>query len=89
MSNMKAEERCALVNRVAEWVQDNTECWREQNIGVGLAYLFWAIADEADAAPFETCKDTIGDFYKPLIDLLKANPNGLWDELVREGFIEE
>ena len=29
----------------------------------------------------------VGDFYKPLIDVLKANPNGLWDELVEGGFI--
>lgn len=87
--NLTAAERCDLIARTAEWVSDNTESWSEGNIGTGLAYLFWAIADRADGAPFETDTDVVGDFYKPLIDVLKANPNGLWDELVEGGFITE
>ena len=84
-----AAERCDLISRTAEWVSDNTEAWSEENVGVGLAYLFWAIADRADGAPFETDTDAVGAFYEPLLDILKANPNGLWDELVGGGFITE
>lgn len=84
---LSVEERCALIDRVSRWCFDNSECWELDDIGTGLAYLFWAIADEADAAPFETDTEIIEDFYKPLIDCLKANPNGLWDELVEGGFI--
>ena len=87
--NLTAAERCDLIARTAEWVSDNTETWSEGNVGTGLAYLFWAISDRADGAPFETDTDVVGDFYKPLINVLKANPNGLWDELVEGGFITE
>jgi len=87
--NYTAAARCDLIARTAEWVFDNTEIWSERNIGTGLAYLFWAIADRADAAPFEADTEVIGDFYKPLLNILKANPNGLWDELVEGGFITE
>jgi len=87
--NYTAAARCDLIARTAEWVFDNTEIWSERNIGTGLAYLFWAIADRADAAPFEADTEIIGDFYTPLLNILKANPNGLWDELVEGGFITE
>ena len=36
------EERCNLIARVASWCFDNTESWEPDNIGTGLAYLFWA-----------------------------------------------
>ena len=87
--NLTAAERCDLIARTAEWVSDNAESWSEGNVGTGLAYLFWAIADRADGAAFDASETTIGGFYRPLIDVLKANPNGLWDELVEGGFITE
>ena len=77
---MNAEQRLELIQRVADWCCDNTESWAPDRIGLGLAYLFWAIA-AGDGQPFET---TIGpkDEYGELVGILKANPNGLWDELV-------
>lgn len=83
--NCSAEERCALADRVARWCYDQTECWAPDRIGLGLAYLFWAIAAD-DGQPFDT---TIGpkDEYGELVMLLKSNPNGLWDELVAAGAI--
>ena len=84
---MNAEQRLELIQRVADWCYDQTECWGPDRIGLGLAYLFWTIAAD-DGQPFDT---TIGpkDEYGELIKLLKANPNGLWDELVEGGFITE
>ena len=82
---MNADQRLELIRRVADWSYDRTESWNHDRIGVGLAYLFWAIAAE-DGQPFDT---TIGplDEYAELAMLLKANPNGLWDELKAIGAI--
>ena len=76
---MNADQRLELIRRVADWCYDQTESWAPDRIGLGLAYLFWAIA-AADGQPFDT---TIGpqDEYAELVQLLKSNPNGLWDEL--------
>ena len=81
------EARCALIDRVADWVNDNAETWGPGNIGLGLAYLFWAIADAADAAPFDATFDGTGDFYEELLGILDSNPNGLLKELIDGGFI--
>ena len=83
--NLCAEERCALADRVARWCCDETESWGHGRFGEGLAYLFWAIAAD-DGQPFDT---TIGpqDEYAELVQILKANPNGLWDELKATGAI--
>ena len=82
---MSAERRLELIQRVADWCYDNAESWAPDRIGLGLAYLFWAIAAD-DGQPFDT---TIGpqDEYAELVKLLKANPNGLWDELKAIGAI--
>ena len=79
------EARCALIDRVADWVSNNAETWGPGNIGLGLAYLFWAIAAD-DGQPFDT---TIGpeEQYSELVRLLKSNPNGLWSELKAIGAI--
>ena len=76
---LAAEQRLELIRRVADWCYDSTESWAPDRIGLGLAYLFWAIAAN-DGQPFDT---TIGpqDEYATLVKLLKGNPNGLWDEL--------
>ena len=76
---MNAEQRLELIRRVADWCYDNTESWAPDRIGLGLAYLFWAIAAN-DGQPFDT---TIGpkNEYAELVRILKANPNGLWAEL--------
>ena len=62
-----------------------TESWAPDRIGLGLAYLFWAIV-AGDGHPFDT---TIGpkDEYAELVKILKSNPNGLWDELKAAGAI--
>ena len=82
---MNADQRLELIRRVADWCYDQTESWAPDRIGLGLAYLFWAIA-AADGQPFDS---TIGpkDEYAELVMLLKANPNGLWDQLVTIGAI--
>ena len=82
---MNAQERVDLITRTAQWCYDRTECWGHGRLGEGLAYLFWAIA-AADGQPFDT---TIGpeEQYSELVKLLKANPNGLWDELTASGAI--
>ena len=82
---LTAEQRLELIRRVADWCYDNTESWVPDRIGLGLAYLFWAIAAE-DGQPFDT---TIGseDEYAELVKLLKSNPNGLWSELKAAGAI--
>ena len=76
---LAAEQRLELIRRVADWCYDNTESWAPGRIGLGLAYLFWSIAAD-DGQPFDT---TIGPMeeYAELVKLLKANPNGLLDEL--------
>ena len=53
---MNAEQRLELIRRVADWCYDQTESWMPDRIGLGLAYLFWAIA-AGDGQPFDT---TIG-----------------------------
>ena len=82
---LAAEQRLELIRRVADWCYDNTESWALGRIGLGLAYLFWAIAAD-DGQPFDT---TIGpkEQYAELVKLLKANPNGLWGQLVDIGAI--
>ena len=82
---MNAEQRLELIRRVADWCYGHAESWRPDRIGLGLAYLFWAIA-AGDGQPFDT---TIGpkDEYAELAKLLKSNPNGLWDELKAIGAI--
>ena len=82
---MSAEQRLELIRRVADWCYDNTESWAPDRIGLGLAYLFWAIAAN-DGQPFDT---TIGpkNEYAELVRILKANPNGLWAELEAIGAI--
>ena len=82
---MNAEQRLEMIRRVADWCYDNSESWASDRIGLGLAYLFWAIAAD-DGQPFDS---TIGpkDQYAALVKLLKSNPNGLWDELVATGAI--
>ena len=82
---MNAEQRLELTRRVADWCYDNTGSWAPDRIGLGLAYLFWAIAAD-DGQPFDT---TIGlkDEYAKLVRILKSNPNGLRDELVAIGAI--
>ena len=82
---MNAEQRLELIRRVADWCYDQTESWAPDRIGLGLAYLFWAIA-AGDGQPFDT---TIGpeEQYSELVRLLKSNPNGLWSELKAIGAI--
>jgi hypothetical protein len=81
---LSAQERVDLINRVARWCYDNTESWQEQYIGVGLAYLFWAIAAN-DGQPFDT--SVMPDEYVDLVANLKSNPNGLWNEICSIGAI--
>ena len=82
---MSVTQRLELIRRVADWCYDQTESWAPDRIGLGLAYLFWAIA-AGDGQPFDT---TIGpkDEHGELVKILKANPNGLWDELKAAGAI--
>lgn len=82
---LTAEQRLELIRRVADWCCDNAESWAPDRIGLGLAYLFWAIAAD-DGQPFDT---TIGpkNEYAELVRILRANPNGLWDQLVAIGAI--
>ena len=82
---LAAEQRLELIRRIADWCYDQTESWVPDRIGLGLAYLFWAIAAD-DGQPFDT---TIGpeEQYAELVLVLKANPNGLWDELTAIGAI--
>lgn len=82
---LTAEQRLELIRRVADWCYDQTESWAPDRIGLGLAYLFWAIAAD-DGQPFDA---TIGPKveYAELVRILKDNPNGLWDELKAIGAI--
>ena len=52
-----------------------------------LAYSETAIAAGAYALADAMLEARNKDFCRSLIDVLKANPNGLWDELVEGGFI--
>jgi len=80
------EERCDLIARVASWCFDNTESWELNHIGEALAYLFWAIASPRSGDALDASPEHSGD-YDRFVDLLKTNPNGLFEELVKEGFI--
>ena len=82
--NLRAEERCALADRVARWCYDETESWGDGRFGEGMAYLLWAIVAN-DGHPFEStlCPED----YAELVLVLKSNPNGLWDELIAIGAI--
>ena len=82
--NLRAEERCALADRVARWCYDQTESWGHGRFGEGMAYLLWAIAAN-DGHPFDSTLCP-GD-YAELVLVLKSNPNGLWDELANVGAI--
>ena len=84
---MNADKRCALMDRVARWCFDHTEGWEYNNIGVGLAYLFWVIASPASGDAFDATAKNSGNAYAELIRVLKQNGNGLFEELVKEGFI--
>lgn len=81
---MTPEERCELINRVSTWVYDQSESFAVDNLGVGLAYLTWAIAGLHDAAPFDAGIDNV--MYRRFIKVLKANTR-VWDILIKEGFI--
>lgn len=81
---LSAQERVDLINRVARWCYDHTESWQEQYIGVGLAYLFWAIAAN-DGQSFDT--SVMPEEYDDLVAILKSNPNDLWNELQSIGAI--
>ena len=78
LSEQQAQERLDLINRVAQWCYDNTESWTD--IGAGLAYLFWAIADRGFI-------ENIGGHYDELIKVLKSNPNGLYEDLIKKGVL--
>jgi len=80
------EERCALIDRVATWCFDNTQSWEFDHVGEALAYLFWAIAAPRSGDALDASPEHSGD-YDRFVDLLKTNPNGLFEELVEGGFI--
>ncbi len=80
------EERCNLIDRVASWCFDNTQSWEFDHIGEALAYLFWAIASPRSGGALDASPEHSGD-YDRFVDLLKTNPNGLFEELVEGGFI--
>ena len=81
------EARCALISRIAAWCFDNTESWEEYNIGVGLAYLFWAISSPNRVEPFDATLENSGGAYAAFVRILERNPNGLLKDLVDGGFI--
>ena len=81
---MNVEQRLDLINRTAQWCFDQTESWGHSRFGEGMAYLLWAIAAN-DGQPFDST--TCPKDYAELVLILKANPNGLWDELVAIGAI--
>ena len=82
--NCSADERCALADRVARWCCDETESWGHGRFGEGLAYLLWAIVAN-DGQPFDSTLCPAD--YAELVQILKANPNGLWNELIAAGAI--
>ena len=82
------EERCNLIARVASWCLDNTESRELNNIGTGLAYLFWAIASPGRVVlPFDATLENSSSTYKELVRILQSNPSGLLEHLVEGGFI--
>lgn len=42
--NRRAEERCALAARTAQWCFDQAESWGHGRFGEGMVYLLWVIA---------------------------------------------
>ena len=84
----RASNECtSLIDRVAQWCFDNTNSWEPDNVGTGLAYLFWAIASPGRVVPFDATPGNSGGTYDELIRILESNPNGLLEELVDGGFI--
>ena len=81
---MNAQQRLDLINRTAQWCYDQTESWGHGRFGEGVAYLLWAIAAN-DGRPFDST--ACPEDYAELVLILKANPNGLWDELKAIGAI--
>ena len=88
LPKMAPDDRCMLINRVIRWCHDNCADFGQNNIGSGLAYLCWAIADDT-SEPFDVSVKTTGVHYAEFVKLLKSNPNGLWDTLVAEGVITD
>lgn len=82
-----SNECVALIDRVAQWCFDQTESWEPDNIGVGLAYLFWAIASPGTVVPFDATLENSDGTYDELVRILESNPNGLLKELIDGGFI--
>ena len=76
-----------LIDRVAQWCFDQTNSWEYQNVGTGLAYLFWAIASPGKVVPFDATLENSGGGYDELVRILDLNPNGLLKELIDGGFI--
>ena len=60
----------------------HTESW--QDIGEGLAYLFWAISAD-DGKPFDA--SIAEDKYATLIELIKTHPDRLWEQLKTMGAV--
>jgi hypothetical protein len=58
-----------LIEDIAQFCYDETESWSHDDIGLHLAYLFWAIA-----------ADTRIDYHEPLATLLRRNES-LWDRV--------
>ena len=85
---LTADDRCALISRVAKWCFSNTESFELDSIGTGLAYLSWAVAAD-DGEPFDFLTKEVPDYYRKFKELLQSNPNGLWQELLDCGFIRE
>lgn len=83
---MNNDERIGLINRVCEWVFDNTESWEFRSIGVSVAYLVWAIAA---GTSWIGPDDEFSDEQQELVRIIKENPNGLWGELVKAHLITE
>lgn len=81
---MSPKQRLDLITRTAQLCYDQTESWGHGRFGEGLAYLLWAIAAR-DGQPFDSrvCPED----YAELVLVLKANQNGLWDELLAVGAI--
>lgn len=77
--------RCALISRVAAWCFDNTESRDVDHIGRALAYLFWTVAAHEKISPLDITEDEA--LLAPLVALLRANPNGLLDELIEKEVI--
>lgn len=81
---MNAQKRVALIARTAQWCYDQTESWGHGRFGEGMAYLLWAIASN-DGRPFDST--VCPEDYADLVLVLKANPNGLWEELLAVGVV--